>query len=83
MWCTDCPGLSEVTELQVAAAAQAAHFFSERVIRNWNRLLREVVEAFKKRAGVALRDVVSGPGGDGLMVELGGLRGLSVFCLSG
>lgn len=31
---------------------------------------------FKKRADVALMDVVSGQGGDGLVVGLGDLRGL-------
>ena len=34
------------------------NFFSERVIRFWNRLPGEVVEAFKKRVGVALSDMV-------------------------
>jgi len=48
----------------------------------WNRLPAELVESlslevFKKCVDVALRVVVSGHNGDGLAIELKGLRGLS------
>ena len=44
--------------------------FSKRVVRQWHRLPREVVEspyleAFKKHVDTALSDVVSGHGSDG------------------
>ena len=56
-------------------------FLLRNVVLQWHRLPREVVESlslevFEKRADVALRDMVSGHGGDGLMVGLGDLRGL-------
>ena len=53
------------------------HFF----LVQWHRLPMEVVESpslevFKNCVAVALRDVVSGHGGDGLVVGLGHLSSL-------
>lgn len=55
--------------------------FSARVVWQWHRLPRDMVESlplgvFKKRVGVVLRNVVSENGGDELTVGLGDLRGL-------
>ena len=48
------------------------NLFSERVVWQWHRMPREVVESLslevlKNRVDVALRDVVSGHGDDGWM----------------
>ena len=57
------------------------NFFLERVVLQWHRLPREVVqslslEVFQNRVDVALSDVASGPGGDGLVVGPGDHRDL-------
>ena len=50
------------------------HFFSKRLAMHWNRLPREVAESqslevFKKHVDAALKDMVSGQGGDGLGLD--------------
>ncbi len=57
------------------------HFFSKRVVRQWHRLPRVGVESpslelLKRRADVALRNVVCGHGGGGSTVGLDALTGL-------
>ena len=57
------------------------NFISERAVLQWHRLPREVVqspslEVFQNCMDVTLRDVVSGHGGPGMVVELGDLSGL-------
>ena len=56
------------------------HFFSEREVLQWQGLPRVVVqspslELFRNCGDVALRAVVSGHGGGGLVDGLGDLRG--------
>ena len=56
-------------------------FLFERAVSHWHRMPREVMESlslevFKNRVHLALRDVVSGHGGDGLVIVFGDLRGL-------
>ena len=51
--------------------------FSEQVVMHWAVVGSPSLEVFKTCGDVALRDVVSGHGGDGLMIGLNDLRVLS------
>ena len=57
------------------------YFFPEKVVLQWHRLPNAVVESpslqvLEECVDVALRNTVSGHGGDGLMVRLDVLTGL-------
>ena len=50
------------------------NFFSEGAVSHWHRLPREVLQSpapkvFKKHRDMALRDMVSGHGGDGCWLD--------------
>ena len=53
--------------------------FSEQVVMHWAVVGSPSLEVFKSCGDAALRDVVSGHGGDGLMIRQGDLFGLPNF----
>ena len=74
-------GVCSTSEIEMNDAVDVGGFSTGRVVMYWNRLPRELtkslsMEVFKSCVDVALRDMVSGHGGDGLMVGLGDLSGL-------
>ena len=65
------PVLQDISRLDVMK-----NCYSERVAMHWHRLPRQWWGPFQNRGDVALRDVVSGHGGDGFMVGLDDLSDL-------
>jgi len=53
-----------------------------KVVRHWNKLPKEgpSLEVFKNHGDMALREMVSGHGGDGLLDDLSGPFQSSWFC---
>ena len=67
--------------MRIGDAGWLLEVSSQKGVGHCHRLPREVVESlslkmFKKMADVTLRDMVSGHGGDGLMVGVNDLSGL-------
>ena len=71
----------QLHQLHLGRFGWVSETFFSGVVGHCGRLPREVAESlslevFKKGVDLALRDVVSGPGGDGCVVGLDDLRGL-------